>query len=184
MVASTRTQIRVDFGGAGKDGAWLTVNLDGDGKAHNTPDIVADITAAARQLGQHFAPNSIDEAQCIATLEHLPPWDVVETLRYWRGFMKYGAALTITVPDMPAIFAGYAEGRYGAEVLAGMLYGPKAWQQKTPFEAHRWGWDYSSLEGTLREAGFWHVERIEEPEPGFFVDDYRVAMLAVRALAI
>jgi hypothetical protein len=175
--------LRVDFGGAGKGGQWLTINLDGEGKGHPVPDIVADITAAANQLGAYLQPGSIDEARCIATLEHIIPWNVIDTLKYWRSFMKPDAVLTISVPDLRGIIADYLAEEYGTDTLAAILYGPKDWQWKTPYENHRWGWDESSLLADLYIAGYHDMRRIDEMPPGFVVDGHHVADLTMEAHA-
>lgn len=175
--------IKVDFGGAGKGGEWTTINLDGAGNGHPVPDIVADITAAAQQLGKYFEPGSIDEAQCIHTLEHLIPWNVDKTLVYWRSFMKPGAKFVVHVPDIACIFEDYRAGRFDANVLAAMLYGPKDWQWRTPWENHRWGWDEATLRADLEAAGFHDIQRVEEAGVGFVVDGHHVAVLCMEAIA-
>lgn len=174
--------LKVDFGGCGKGGEWRTINKD-DGEAHAAPDIVADITAAAHALDTAFEPQSVDEARCIHALEHLPPWDVLATLAYWRGFLKPGARLLIVVPDMRAIFETYLDGWIDAETAMGMIYVPAEWQQKAPGEAHRWGFDEDTLCQRLNAAGYHDVRRIDYPHGTFRVDDSPVPNLAVEAFA-
>src|SRR5688572_26261461 len=112
--------LKVDFGGAGQGGEFVTVNIDAEGKAHASPDIVADISHAAQQLGQHFQPQSITEARCIVTLEHLMPHDLHNTLAYWRTFMQPGAKLLIVVPDMRRIAHDWLSGLIDDFTFMGM----------------------------------------------------------------
>lgn len=83
--------VKVDFGGTGHGGEWVTVNVDGQGVAHPAPDIVADISSGF-EMHSHFSLNSIDEAQCIATFEHLPAHKLVPTLRLWHALSQAGGA--------------------------------------------------------------------------------------------
>jgi len=176
--------MKVDFGGTGRGGAWITVNVDGNGVAHPPPDITADITNKAHELGKHFRVGSIDEAQCIATLEHLPPDDLVGTLAYWRAFMKNGARLLVMVPDVRYIAWAWLQGLMPTHVAMGMIFCPPEWQAKLPGEQHRWGFDAEHLIEALRMAG-WNSPRVDDtyPQGTFFVEGYAVPNLAVEAWA-
>ena len=176
--------LRVDFGGTGRGGQWLTVNVDGHGIAHPAPDVVADITAQADQLRHHFAPASIDEAQCIATFEHLPPHDHVATLKMWRGLLKPGSRLTIMVPDVAQIAADWLDNQLPTRVAMGMIFCPPEWQRMLPGEQHRWGFNRESLITLLVEAGYVMAQwDANYPQRTFFVEGYPVPNLAVEAYA-
>lgn len=186
MVAAEK--IRVDFGGIGRHGDWLTVNLDT--QLRMPPNVVANITAHAGQLDEHFPINHIDEARCIHTLEHLPAWDILPTLYYWRKFMKRNAKLLIVVPDLGKLARDYAMGLIPMEVLAAVAYVPASRTKPGPLEEHRWGWDAQTLSDTLLRAGYrairagtdeewpasWTLD-FEECEPTGLVGKYQVPNL-------
>lgn len=173
---------RVDFGGTGKGGDWLTVNID-NGAAHNAPDILCDITAQANQLPRHFAPGSISAAACIGTLEHLIPYDLLPTLELWRSLMQPNAPLLIVVPDTPRILADYMAGLFDMETLAGIIYGPADWQQKAPGEAHHWCFDADSLAKLLCDAGYRDPHLTEWQGDGWRVNGAWVHYIAMEAFA-
>lgn len=145
--------LRVDLGGIGRDGEWKTVNTDVS--VRQAPDFVADITAHAHQLESIFQPESIDIIRCIHTLEHLPNWDILPTLEYWRRFLKTGGKLWIVVPDLGEMAKDYASGRIPFEVFAAVAYVPPSRTINRPAtEEHRWGWSYDTLCQDLLKAGY------------------------------
>lgn len=170
--------LKVDFGGTGKGGEWVTVNIDGDGIAHPAPDIVADVTSML-QLLSHFAPACIDEARCIATFEHLPAHKLVSTLRTWRDLLKPGARLEIMVPDVQRIVVEWQAGVYPTKTAMNMIFSPPEWTQKLPGEVHRYGFDGELLVGMLTEAGYRDARVFAGPQATFFVDGYPVPNLWV-----
>jgi len=175
--------LNVDFGGCGKGGYWTTVNIDGNGAAHMPPDIVADITADARQLEQHFRPNSIDDAQCVAVFEHLPSHDLLDTLKYWRVFLKHDARLLIMVPHMRQLAEDWIAGRINTKTYMDCVFSPPEWTQKAPGEVHRYGFDAELLIGMLTEAGYRdaQVDTSYHPDMVFYVGSYIVPNLTVIA---
>lgn len=149
--------MKVDFGGVGQRGEWTTVNLDASGY-RPAPDRVADITATARDLECLFEPQSIDAARCIHTLEHLPAWDILPTLHYWRGFLKPGAPLLIVVPDGGALVRDYFAQIIPFDVLASVLYVPGSRTRPSPLEEHRWAWDTKTLTADLLQVGYRDIQ--------------------------
>ena len=145
--------VKVDLGGVGRGGEWLTVNWD-DGTVRLSPDIVADISAAGRQLELYFEPNSIDELRCVHTLEHLAYKDWPETLKYWLGFLKPGGKLLIVVPDMGQLIEDYWVGDIDFNVFASVAWHPTFRENKGPGEMHRWGWVDRTLFQDLERAGY------------------------------
>src|SRR5574341_415097 len=115
--------MKADFGGCGRGGEWVTVNSD-PGSVRESPDIVADITAHAAHLEQYFEFGSLDEIRCIHTLEHLPAWDILPTLAYWRRFLKSGGLLHIVVPDLGIMAHEFVSGQIPFEVFASVAYVP------------------------------------------------------------
>jgi len=172
--------VKVDFGGTGKGGEWLTVNVDGKGIAHPAPDIVADVTDYV-VLGQHFKGGSIDEAQCIATFEHLPAHVLGYTLHMWRYYLKPGARLVIMVPDIQQIVVEWQGGAYSTKTAMDMIFSPPEWTQKLPGEVHRYGFDGELLVGMLTEAGYRDARVFAGPQATFFVDGHPVPNLWVEA---
>lgn len=174
--------LRVDFGGCGRGGAWTTVNIDGNGAAHQPPDIVADITS---QLGllAYFQPNSIDEAQSVATFEHLPAHLLLDTLRLWHSLLKPGARLLIMVPHMRQLAEDWIAGRINTKTYMDCVFSPPEWTQKAPGEVHRYGFDADLLIGMLTETGYRNaqVDTSHHPDMVFYVGNYIVPNLTVIA---
>lgn len=173
--------VKVDFGGTGKGGEWLTVNVDGQGIAHPAPDICADVTDANQLLFKHFEPSSIDEARCIATFEHLPAHLLDRTLKLWLALLKPGARLLIMVPDIQQIVVEWQGGGYSTKTAMDMIFSPPEWTQKLPGEVHRYGFDGELLVGMLRDAGYRDARVCDGPQGTFFVDGYAVPNLWVEA---
>lgn len=170
--------MKVDFGGTGKGGEWLTINIDGGGVAHPAPDIVADVTDQF-MLGS-FA-NTIDEARCIATFEHLPAHLLLHTLRLWYSLLKPGARLEIMVPDVQRIVVEWQAGVYSTRTAMNMIFSPPEWTQKLPGEVHRYGFDAALLIEMLTEAGYRDARQFDGPQATFFVDGHPVPNLWVEA---
>lgn len=176
--------LRVDFGGCGRGGAWTTVNIDGNGAAHMPPDIVADITAEADQLRDWFDLRSIDEAQCIATFEHIIAHNQFETLVYWRTLLKSNAKLTIMVPDVRWLASDWLSGRIDTKMFMDCVFSPPEWTRKAFGELHRFGFDATSLIELMRSAGYQNVRHVEEgTQATFFVGSYPVPNLWVEGFA-
>lgn len=166
--------LKVDLGGVGTGGIWTTVNADCSG-LRALPDIVADITASADQLGEYFDPQSVDEMRCCHTLEHLPFMEIIPTLKYWRSFLKSNGSLLIVVPDMGAIAAEYADGSIPFDALAALAYGDTPGYQRTrnDGELHKWGWDFDTLKRDLEAAGYYDVQVAgDEYWPSHWLFDY------------
>jgi hypothetical protein len=149
--------LRIDLGGVGRNGQWVTVNSDTSGY-RAAPDICADITASAAQLGEYFDPASIDEIRAIHTLEHLPAWDILPTLSYWRTFLKPGGRLLIVVPNLGLMAIHYADSIIPFDVFAAVAYVPASRTKHGPAEEHRAGWDYDTLQADLCRAGYRDVK--------------------------
>lgn len=175
--------LRVDFGGTGHGGEWVTVNVDGQGIAHPAPDIVADVTNAFDMLSSGFEQDTIDEAQCVATFEHLPAHLLVETLRMWRTLLKPDARLLIMVPDMRRLAEDWLAGRISNKTYMDCVFSPPEWTQKAPGEVHRYGFDADLLIGMLTEAGYRDAQVDTEfhPDMVFYVGSYVVPNLTVIA---
>lgn len=165
--------IKVDLGGVGSgDPNWLTVNVDTSGY-RPAPDLVADITVRAGELDRHFEPGSLDMIRAAHTLEHLPAYDILPTLQYWRTFLKANGALLIIVPDLGQMAIDYADGRIPMEVFAGVAYVTGFRTVQGPQEEHRAGWDFGSLGRLLVEAGYGNVREASDVDwPASWVLDY------------
>lgn len=148
--------MKADFGGVGKGGAWVTVNLTND--LRPASDIVADITARANQLDDHFDWYSLDTIRCIHTLEHIASDDIQPTLHYWRRYLKPGGQLIIVVPDMGGMAVDYADGKIPFDIFAAVAYVPGSRVGDRPEEIHRWAFDDKTLWRMMCEAGYKNVK--------------------------
>ena len=170
--------VKVDLGGTGKGGEWVTVNLD-PGHAHPAPDHVASISASAGQLDSLFEAGTIDELRCLHTLEHLPPFELAANLEYWHRLLKPEGTLYIVVPDVAAIAQRWVAGEISDDAAVGMMYVPPEWQAMGEGERHRWGFTFATLKTALEWAGF----TVKQVPVGVshYVDGYPVPNLGVLA---
>lgn len=145
--------IWLDLGGVGNTPPWVTVNLDNSGYRAR-PNVVANISAHGGSLRGMYAPGSVARMRCIHTLEHLPAWDIGNTLRMWCELLVPGGGLLVVVPDLGQLALDYAMGEIPMGVLAAVAYVPGSRTQHSKLEEHRWGWDEESLREALLEAGF------------------------------
>lgn len=151
--------LKVDMGGVGRNRSdgWVTVNLTNDLRPES--DIIADITARANELPSHFEDYSIDAIRSIHTVEHIASDDIIPTLHLWRRLLKPGGELQIVVPDMGKMAIDYADNIIPFEVFAAVAYVPGSRVGDRLEEIHRWSFDVTSLEWTLRQAGYGNVRR-------------------------
>lgn len=164
--------LKVDLGGVGQNTGWLTVNTDVSGY-RPLPDICADISARANQLGDYFSPGEVDELRCVHVLEHLPSWDIAPTLKMWRSLLKSGGSLLIVVPDMGKLAIDYADGVIPFDVLAAVAYVSGFRTVQGSQEEHRWGWSVDTLARDLQVAGFGNVrEAGDEQWPADWLFDF------------
>lgn len=135
--------MKVDMGGIGQGGEFVTVNLDTSFRAR--PDIVDDITTVV------FPDESIEVIRCIHTLEHLYFDQVMLTLKRWHAMLIPGGKLQIVVPDNEAILAD----NLPFEIKMALLYAnPHNHSSAGVLEVHKWGYSFNSLERLLLEVGF------------------------------
>lgn len=166
--------MKVDLGGVGRGGTWLTINSDDSG-LRPLADITADIRECARELEQYLDPQSVGEMRCCHTLEHLDCLEVLPTLKYWRSFLRPGGQLLIVVPDIGVLAAEYVDGEIPFEVLAAVAHGDTPGYQRTrhPNETHKWSWDLLSLKRDLEEVGYVNVQMVgDEHWPSHWLFDY------------
>lgn len=161
---------KLDLGGVGSGGEWTTVNTDTSGY-RAAPDIVANITASAMELEAHIEAASVDAVRCIHTLEHLPQWDIIPTLAYWRTFLKPGGDLFIVVPDMAQILEDYCNAVIPFDVVIALAYVSGFRTVQGPQEEHRWGFGLQMLTDYLRRAGYREVMEWVE-YPAFWLFDF------------
>ena len=162
--------LKLDLGGVGRGGEWMTVNLDTE--LRGAPDCVADISAEADQLHGLFGTQTVDAIRSIHTLEHLPPDEIMPTLSYWREMLKPGGTLLIVVPDMASLARDYVGGVIPFEIFAAVTYADTG--RAPELERHRWGWDAKTLAADLAASGYTNV-RVggdEDWRPSHWYFDY------------
>lgn len=151
--------VNLDLGGVGQGGAWITVNNDASGYRPR-PDYVLDITEAAFQLHTYWPFGTVEAIRCIHTLEHLPAYQILPTLTYWKRLLRDGAPLLLVVPDLGKLAKMYAVGTIPFDVFAAVAYVPATRTVHGAGEEHRWGWDWHTMVRDLDRAGF---SRFEHP---------------------
>lgn len=157
--------IRLDLGGVGRNGRYTTVNIDSTFR--DCPDVVADITASARQLEKHFKFNSVSEIRCAHTLEHLPYYEAAESLKYWYRFLHDGGTLRVIVPDIETILVDWKMGAINTGQLVALMYANPVNVMANPLlESHKWGYTHLDLVNMFWRAGF-----RDTVVQGFYIQD-------------
>ena len=138
---------------------WQEVRLDINPAAG--PDIVASITDMSA-----VPDGSFDALYSSHNLEHLMPHEVPAALKEFCRVLRPEGYALITLPDLQQAAEYIAAGKAEEPVLMtnkgpitplDMLYGFRPFLADNPFMAHRFGFTAATLEGTLRQAGFIHV---------------------------
>lgn len=136
-----------------------------DIRAGVNPDIIDNAFTLEK-----FEPNSVDLIYCCHMLEHLDYQEVNLALKRWYEVIKDSGVLRLSVPDMRAVFALYFHLDGHLDFLKTMIYG----SQKHPFDYHKSGWDFNSLEYALYQSGFKSVHKWDwsTTYPHKYCDDY------------
>jgi predicted SAM-dependent methyltransferase len=120
------------------------VNIDANPSF--APDRIEDVRNIV------FAPNSIDEVAFSHVLEHLPKSFYEEILKRIYSWLKPGAKLYISVPDLPKVCEAYL--RTKDPFLLFWIYGSGEEDRMS----HCWGFDTNSLHTLLTQIGFAYTE--------------------------
>lgn len=95
--------------------------------------------------------NSVDEAQAIHVLEHLPRWDAPAALAEWFRVLKPGAMIGIELPELLRCCKAILKGAPRQEGIQG-LFGE--WELRDEMMLHKHAWTEAELADELTKAGF------------------------------
>lgn len=150
---ATREKLPPLFQGA----QWQEVRLDINPSVK--PDIIASMTSMPM-----VESGSMDGLFSSHNLEHLYPHQAPEAFREFRRVLKPEGALIVTMPDMQAVAAYIADGRWenplytspsGKISPVDIVYGlRKDISKGNHFMAHKSGFTAVSLANHLKQAGF------------------------------
>lgn len=104
--------------------------------------------------GVPFAKNSLDVIFTSHFLEHLTEADGLSFLRDCYRAMKVGALMRILVPDLDFAAKLYVSGRVD-EMLRSFYYT----SDRFDFHAHKYGYNFNSLEERLKKLGFKEIKK-------------------------
>ena len=140
---------------------WLERRLDIDPRV--CPDVVASMTDMKQVPG-----GAVDAIWSSHNLEHLFPHEVPVALREFKRVLKADGFALIAVPDLRRLASAIAADELTAPLYVSpagpvtaldMLYGyGPALAEGNLFMAHHSGFTPRSLDRSLREVGFSHVE--------------------------
>jgi len=151
-MTSLDSTIRLDIGSGGKASAHLGSGWLGVDPFCKDADVNADMWDLP------FADDSVDEIFTSHALEHISKAQVAMTLREWQRVLKYGAKLTIRVPDLEWCCRNWLSHQTtGWEMDT--IYG----HQGHPGEFHKTGFSKDILQQYARQAGLCvvHFERLK-----------------------
>jgi len=131
----------------------------------------ADIHADLRNLP--YDDNSVDEIYASHVLEHFGRHEFMDVLNEWNRVLKPGKSVYISVPDIDSAIDYY--NKHGdLKVLYGQFWGG----QKDSYDYHKFGFNFKTLSGYLKQSGFENPVRYDTFEylpEGF--DDYSKSFL-------
>lgn len=142
-----------------------SVHLDGYVNIDIEPwSAAVDLVADATDLHM-FKDNTIDHIFAHAVLEHIPPWDSINTLREWNRVLKSGGTIQIEVPDLERVFQDWLINKtLGEEEAINNIYGGNKSPDKAySHQDHLTGFTYDRLTRMMRDCGFTNFERLEHP---------------------
>jgi predicted SAM-dependent methyltransferase len=163
--------IRLDLGaGHFRQPGWVSVDLIEDNystKYGNVPppDVITDIRALP------FPDNYADEARAIHVIEHLWPWEALDTVKEWVRVLKPGAQLAIECPSLEKVLKLAEVPQVEPRYTYWALYGDPRHQR--PEMMHRWCYTPTTLVRLMVQAGLVEL-RPEPPQFHFPVRDMRV----------
>ena len=140
--------------------------------ANVNPDLVCNT------LSLPYPPNSIDEIYCGHMLEHLTYEEGRRALAYWRGLLKPGGTIAITVPNFDVL----ANRHLANPTAESMREFNDQWIYSYVQESlHKYCYNEALLIEVMTEAGLTNLERLPVNHP-YFVDpvDWQIAYQGVR----
>lgn len=130
------------------------------------PDLIDDVFKLEKVQN-----NTIDLIYICHVLEHADFKESLEAIRRYYDVLKTGGVLRIAVPNMEAVFSHYFYHK-DLKLLYSALWG----SQRHPYDYHKSGWDFKTLEETLKTVGFNEVKLYDwRKTEHFYVDDYSQA---------
>ena len=124
---------------------WVNIDIQPSPKAKRQPDILSDL----RSIPLEDA--CADQLMAIHVFEHFAPWEVGYLLAEWRRLLKPGGILILEMPDVVKSARNLIDG-LGDQMSMWGLYGDPG--PRDPFNMHKWGWTFRTIEPVLLEAGF------------------------------
>jgi predicted SAM-dependent methyltransferase len=128
---------------------WIRV----DGMPHENIDIVANFKSVP-------LPNKCaDDMWSGDTIEHIPLWEMKETLGEWNRLLKIGGVFHGQTPNAHSVMMRYAKGEMTFTDAINNLYG---WHDH-PFQQHFVTYSTETLTELLNQYGFGQVSFAGSP---------------------
>lgn len=143
-----------------------SIHLDGYINIDIEPwSTACDLVADATNLYM-FEDNSVDHIFTHAVLEHIPPWDTINTLREWNRVLKPGGTIQVEVPDLERVFLDWLiDKTLGEQEAINNIYGGnKAPDKAYSHQDHLTGFTYDRLTRMMAYCGFTNFKRLEHPK--------------------
>ncbi|MEI7961080.1 MAG: methyltransferase domain-containing protein [archaeon] len=122
-------------------------------------NVKADVIGDARQLP--FLENEFEEVYSRFFLEHLPRKDAKQAVSEMLRVLKTKGTIEIIVPNIAYFCKLYLEEKGQKKQWAlNKIYG----FENYPEDHHFFGYDFETLETTLKEVGFSNVEQVKDDE--------------------
>ena len=140
--------------------------------ANVNPDLVCNA------LDLPYAPGSVDAIYCGHLLEHLTLKEGRQALAYWRGLLKPGGTIAVTVPNFDIL----AKRHLANPTAESMREFNDQWIYSYVQESlHKYCYNEALLVQAMTEAGLTNLERLPVNHP-YFVDpvDWQIAYSGVK----
>ena len=137
--------VRLDIGSGGHNlQKPLEDWIHQDGKPGDHVEIVCDWKKIPRDT------ESVDEMHFGDVIEHIPMWQLAETLGEWNRLLKVGGIFHGSMPNIDRVMKDYANGTMTLTDAKNALYG---WAD-SPFQQHYMTYTKETLKEMMETYGF------------------------------
>lgn len=144
------------------------VNIDIQQNSSSDVDLVADVTNLP------LPDNTVEVIESYHLIEHLSRPEFLKALPHWYKLLVNGGRFIAELPDFEKVVGQYLIGK---KEYIEHIFG----NQTTPWQFHKWGYDFKSLKKDLEAVGFKDVVLKEatdyhtDDEPCFRIEATKMA---------
>lgn len=163
------------------NGDWVNVDIRPEVK----PDLVADVLDA-NALCAALELRSVSVIYLCHGPEHFTREQAAHGFRLWRQLLRAGGVLRIAAPDARTLTKLYLD---HPDVDLSAIHGSLMGRHDYEHNVHHSTWDFPTLATSLREAGFYDIERYDPVKVAaldypILWDDYSLARICGQYISL